>query len=334
MLKINLEKWVSITLASVFLISCAKDPSIRNVGVPDYFPAPVYNKAFNQAEFTLGKQLFYDPILSSDSSISCSSCHGQMHAFADHNSALSVGVNGKFGLRNSPSLFNLKWQPHFMADGGITHLEIMPLAPLMDSLEMNNSSIIDLLTTLNNNPNYRKQFASVYEKEKIDDQQLLFALAQFMGQLNSYQSKYDEVKQGNAEFTAQEKKGYQLFLANCNTCHTEPLFTNFSFKNNGQKEVYKDLGRFRITQNEKDRNTFKVPSLRNIHLTRPYLHDGSIRNLKEVVKRYQSPYPHQNLALELQDGIDLSELDIENILSFLGTLNDYQFTTNPKLAQP
>lgn len=321
-------------LASVFLISCAKDPAIQKGGIPDYFPESVYQRAFDQAEFNLGKQLFYDPILSADSTVSCASCHGQMHAFADHNVALSVGVDGKMGRRNSPALFNLKWQPHFMADGGITHIEIMPLAPLTDSLEMNNSSIRELLNTLNNNGQYRKRFVDVYEKEKIDDQQLFFALAQFMSQLNSYQSKYDDMRQGKVQFTAQEERGYQLFLSHCNSCHTEPLFTNYQFKNNGQKMSYQDEGRFRITQDEKDRNTYKIPSLRNIHMTQPYLHDGSVRSLKEVVQRYQSPHPHQNLALELQNGIDLSELDVEDILTFLGTLNDYSFTSNPQLAQP
>lgn len=324
-------------LAAIILAACGKDLAIQELesnDYPDYFPTPVYQKTFNAKEFELGRSLFYDPILSIDSSISCASCHGQMHAFADHNKALSVGVDGKIGRRNSPAMFNLIWQPHFMADGGITHLEIMPLAPLTDTLEMNNHSFAGLITKLNHNSTYISMFDEVYGKEVIDDQQLFFALAQFMAQMNSYQSKYDAVRQGKTEFTPLEAQGYELFKTHCNTCHTEPLFTNYSFQNNGLKEKYTDVGRFRVTQEEQDRHRFKVPSLRNIHLTRPYLHDGSIRDLRAAVEGYTQPYAHSNLAPQLKNGVPMNPQEIDALLQFLGTLNDYKFIANPKFAAP
>lgn len=336
----NLQlRWLALLIMSPILFSsCAKDPAINNdknyTFAPEYFPKPVYQKVFNQEEFDLGKALFYDPILSSDSSISCASCHAQVHAFADHGAALSEGVNGKIGLRNSTALFNLIWMPTFMADGGITHIEIMPLAPLTDTLEMNNSSMLEVINRLNDNKEYTRDFKKVYQKEKIDDQQLFLALAQFMASLNSFSSKYDKVMQEEAEFTPVEQEGYELFLANCNSCHTAPLFTNYSYQNNGLKPSYTDNGRFRITRIEKDRLKFKVPSLRNIHLTRPYLHDGSVRELQELVERYRNPFPNPSLSPMLQNGIKLTDNDVDALLSFLGTLNDYEFTSNTKLAHP
>lgn len=302
---------------------------------PEHFPAPHYNFRNNPVSkegFELGRKLFYDPILSASGTISCGSCHHQAGGFADPGKAMSEGINGFLGNRNSPSLANLAWFPSFMADGGINHIEVMPIAPITDTVEMGNS-LSEAVTSLNENATYRKLFKQAFDVDSISDQKLLYALAQFMSMMISAESKFDQQLLGKKVFTKSEERGYNIFKQNCASCHSGALTTNFSFKNNGLDLSSVDLGRARITQKETDRGKFKVPSLRNIELSLPYMHDGRFASLEEVIDHYTDGIQATpNLATELSQPIVLSKYDKQDLIKFLTTLTDYNYITKPSLA--
>ncbi len=305
--------------------------------IPSHFPEPNYGvgqKRLIEKRVELGRKLFYDPILSVDGTVSCGSCHHQTSGFSDEGKPFSAGVKGRVGLRNSPALSNLAWFPAFLADGGVNHIEVMPLAPLTDSLEMADD-LNNILLKLKNNQAYKAQFNAAFSDSNLTSKQLLIALAQFMSSMVSSASKYDAMIKGEAAFTVDEKAGLKLFELNCATCHKPPLFTDFSYRNNGLVEHYEDNGRARITGKQQDEATFKVPSLRNINVSKPYMHNGSIATLKEVVEHYNSGIiQHQNLDPSLQNGISLSTIEKQQLLSFLETLTDYKFLSNPNFSNP
>ncbi len=323
----------------MFLIfGCGKEPNEINKGFqpPAHFPNPIYNfenNPFSEAGFELGRRLFFDPILSKDSSISCGSCHHQQYAFSDFPKVLSTGVNGEIGLRNSPALFNLAWSPAFMYDGGINHLEVMPIAPITDFLEMN-ESLTRVLEKLNQHPEYPTLFKTVFNRDEINDRLFLLALAQFMGGMISANSRYDDFVTGKKKFTSDEFSGYQLFKQHCSACHAEPLMTDFSYRNNGLAIHSNDPGRMRITALREDSAKFKVPSLRNIELTAPYLHDGSLSSLDEALERYAQPAVSENLDALLVNGIQLSKTEKEQLLTFLKTLTDFTFISDERFSKP
>jgi cytochrome c peroxidase len=305
--------------------------------IPPHFPQPHYNfdgNELSEEKIELGRKLFYDEFLSRDNTVSCASCHHQAAAFSDPGQALSVGVEGRLGKRNSPPLFNLAWHPSFMWDGGINHIEIMPLAPLTDPQEMD-ITVPDLLQKLNSNLQYRYLFEKAFGVSTISDYELFLALAQFMGTMVSGYSKYDRYISGNVDFSSDEKDGLLLFRDHCATCHQEPLFTDFDFHNNGLDSVFLDNGRYLITLIQSDKGKFKTPSLRNIELTYPYMHDGRFSSLHEVLEHYQSGVQHSpTLSPLLEHGISLTNDDVEKIITFLLTLTDYAFINNPKYSSP
>lgn len=321
------------------LISCNKNNEkieALNLSYPDYFPSPVYDVStnkFTMDRFNLGKKLFFETRLSSDNSISCGSCHSQTHAFADHNIPLSFGVGGATGTRNSPSIVNLAWSPSFMWDGGVNHLEVFPIAPITNHLEMN-ESIAGVLEKLNADPTYRQMFKKAYGNDQITDQAMLKALAVYMYTIVSYNSKYDQYRKGETNLTANEMQGLQLFQQKCASCHSEPLFTNYSFQNNGLDSLFNDLGRALITQNSSDEGKFKVPSLRNIELTYPYMHDGRFWTLEQVLNHYSSGVKQSStLAPGLSGGIPLTSEEKALIIDFLETLTDYDLLGNQFLYE-
>lgn len=336
-LKISLIFFVLIFISSCQTSEIKQPQKSLGLFYPDYVPKPVYGFEKNKLThdgIQLGRMLFYDPVLSSDSTISCGSCHSQAHAFADHNMKLSIGVNNRMGLRNSPPIFNLAWHPNFMWDGGVNHIEIMPLAPLTNHLEMD-ESISNILLKLNRSQTYKTKFLKVFKKDSIDDQMMYYALTQFMGSITSFESKYDHVKQGKAAYSETENKGYTLFKSHCNSCHQEPLFTDFSFRNNGLDSVFKDLGRALITLNHSDEGLFKVPSLRNVALTYPYMHDGRFRTLDEVINHYTSGIKHsKTLDASFENPIQLNQTEKQDIIAFLRTLNDYQLLNQSNISEP
>jgi cytochrome c peroxidase len=280
----------------------------------------------------LGKTLFYDPILSVNNTISCASCHSPYSAFSHNDHDLSHGVYDSIGFRNAPALFNLASHTSFMWDGAIHHLEVQPLAPIHSKTEMG-SSIQEVILKLKKDSGYRSLFKLVYGDTSITGERILKSLAAFQLSLISMNSKYDSVKRHQSSFTNQENNGYRLFLKHCNTCHTEPLFTNLKFANNGLKidTTLFDCGRMRITKNPKDSLMFKVPSLRNLTYTYPYMHDGRFKKLYSVINHYSSDIKNQSfIDSRLKNGIALSENDKIDIIAFLLTLNDKTFINNSK----
>jgi cytochrome c peroxidase len=325
-----------IIFSIAFLVfSCQKEkPIIEEIEItyPDYFPAPVYdftNNQFTQKRFLLGKKIFFDKQLSSDGTISCNSCHAQTHGFADHNVSFSLGVNGAIGSRNSPSIANMIWSPYFMWDGGVNHIEVFSVAPITNPDEMH-ETMSNVLSKLNSNIQYRKLFKEAYGSDLITDQLLLKAITLFMSKIISCNSKYDKMRQGKVEYNSMENQGYDLFKQKCASCHTEPLFTNYQFINNGIDSVFTDLGREKITFNNEDRGKFKVPSLRNIELTYPYMHDGRFWSLEQVLNHYRSGIRNsETLHPTLTNGIEITELEQQKIISFLRTLTDYNLMGDP-----
>ncbi|MFA7274589.1 MAG: cytochrome c peroxidase [Crocinitomicaceae bacterium] len=304
---------------------------------PSDFPEPAYPLSQNPItleKFKLGRELFYSTLLSSDNSISCASCHAQTHAFADHNIPFSKGVGGLYGVRNAPVIFNMAWQPYFMWDGGVNHLEIFSFAPITNPLEMN-ETMANVVNKFNASDYWKDRFKTAFGSTEVTDKKLFLALTQYMLMIVSDKSKYDQVKRGQASFTAEEQAGYDLFSQKCASCHTEPMFTNYSFKNNGLDSVSADLGRGKITQLESDNGKFKVPTLRNILITYPYMHDGRFFTINQVLDHYDSGVKaHPNLDPSLQNGIPLSAQDKTNLKRFFETLTDYELMGNKLIAEP
>ncbi len=297
------------------------------------FPEPLQSWRANKQTMQwvrLGRYLFFDPLLSADSTISCASCHSPLNAFAHSDHTLSHGIGDSQLTRNAPGLFNLAWQPHFMWDGAVNRLYAQPLVPIENKKEMG-SSLQQVLHKLNASGFYLKELQKISRKSTWDTDALLKALESFQLTLISVNSKYDQVVRGNrhVKFSEQEAHGYQLFKANCNSCHAEPLFTNYSFQTNKlpQSELL-DAGRFAITRNFRDSMLFKVPSLRNLSYTLPYMHDGRFRTLSQVLKHYSTSGVLNN------PNRSLNEKDQRDIIAFLLTLNDESFIRNKAFHFP
>ncbi|MBT6235771.1 MAG: c-type cytochrome [Bacteroidetes bacterium] len=301
--------------------------------VPAHFPLPIYERELAQAtsaKIDLGRALFYDPILSADSTISCASCHSPYNSFAHTDHEVSHGIHDSIGTRNAPALFNLAWQPLLMWDGASNHLDMQALAPITHPGEMA-ESIKHLMVKLKRSTIYTALFKKAYGIDTITSQKMLQALTQFQLSLISDQAKYDKVKQGNDTFTIQEQAGYSLFQAKCNACHTEPLFSNYAFRNNGLSPdtANYDLGRYRVTKQTQDSFLFKVPTLRNLSYTYPYMHDGRFRRLNQVLNHYTA-IDNQNVHIshELSSGVKLTSNQKADLIAFLLTLNDKSFILN------
>ncbi|NVK28566.1 MAG: c-type cytochrome [Flavobacteriia bacterium] len=319
------------------LSSCSHEPAEPAFGFyPSRdFPPVEYSSPDNPITkdgFELGRDLFYENGLSLDSSINCSSCHAQTHAFADHNVPLSQGVGGKLGRRNSPALMNLAWMPKFMADGGIVHLDVMPLAPITDTLEMA-LPMREAVDRLASSDKYRSKFERAFGSDTITSQRIFFAMSQFMVFMVSDNSRYDKFIDGDEEFSDSELRGYSLFKTHCASCHTEPLFTDYSYERNGIDSQFDDLGRGRITLDPDDNGKFKVPSLRNVELTYPYMHDGRFFTLSQVLDHYSNDVV-PNSSDRLSQPLNLTQNEKNDIISFLKTLTDHSFISNPILAEP
>jgi cytochrome c peroxidase len=301
--------------------------------VPKGWPQPAYDfnrHPLTEAKIALGRRLFNDPILSKDNTISCSSCHLQYTAFThiDHN--LSHGIQGRIGTRNSIALMNLAWSSSFMWDGNIKHLDEQAQAPISNPLEMD-ETMDHVATKLNSNRQYRALWYEAFGDSIITAKATMQALSQFMLTLVSANAKYDRVMAGTEHFSPREEHGYALFKTNCASCHTEPLFTNGQFENNGLAidSELADKGRMKITHKSRDARRFKVPTLRNVEVTYPYMHDGRFRNLQMVLFHYteqvqQSP----TLSAQLRNKVVLSEQDKNDIIIFLKTLTDEDFLRN------
>lgn len=328
-----------VLLGAMAFFSCKRsstsDDFWKSPLIPEDFPEAFYPVDFDtvsQAEIQLGRELFYDPILSIDSTLSCASCHEQSSAFSDPGLAISPGVNGELGMRNTPTITNLAWHPSYMADGGIAHLNLVPIAPITTFFEMN-SSLVSTMERLNAS-GYKNSFMSTYGVEEIRTKELMKALTAFQLTLISDQSKWDAVQRGTAEFSTEELQGEELFMANCASCHVPPLFSDFTFANNGIDSVFIDQGRGRVTGQAEDIGKFKVPSLRNVTLTFPYMHDGRYETLDEVLDHYGGvDYAEKTDDRVVQIGT-LSSEEKGYLTAFLRTLTDNEIISNTRLSNP
>lgn len=333
---------IFIFIAGIY--ACNKD-AVDNVFIgfkkPTNFPEPVYHFATNPVTkegFELGRKLFYDPLLSANNTISCGSCHIQTSAFTHHGHSISHGIFDRLGTRNSPPIMNLAWSKTFMWDGGVFDLDLQPVAPIVNHVEMDNT-VENVVSKLKGSSQYSSLFKKAFGSEEITSTKFLKALSQFMVMCTSNNSKYDSVKKGQATFTSTEQAGYQLFQQKCSACHREPLFTDYSFKNNGlTPSTVNDLGRYLVTLQDTDKYKFKVPSLRNLDYTPPYMHDGRFFDLDAVLDHYTSQVKStENLDPILQGssqaGISLAADQRMKLLTFLKTLNDRNFVTDKRFSE-
>lgn len=330
---------ITIAVIAAFILLMSFTINELELVYPKYFPEPQYNFSKNPLDSTkiqLGRYLFYSPVLSSNNTISCASCHSPYNAFSHTDHQLSHGIHDQIGTRNAPALFNLAWQKKFMWDGSINHLDMQPLAALSHPKEMG-ETLLSVVKKLNGSAFYRQFFYKAFGDSMVTGEKVLKALAQFQLTLISANAKYDQVKQGKTVFTEQEKKGYSIFKENCNTCHKEPMFSDYSFASNGLPvdTTLNDFGRWVITQNSEDSLLFKVPSLRNISYTFPYMHDGRFKKLEQVIDHYTSGIQRgKTLSEKLRKPIVLSVEDKESLIAFLLTLNDKEFVYNPQHNYP
>ncbi len=309
---------------------------------PDHFPETTYRFNTNRItreKFELGKKLFYEKRLSRDNTISCGTCHIQSAGFTHHGHDVSHGIEDRLGKRNSQAIMNMAWSKSFFWDGGVTDLDLQAAVPITNPLEMD-ESIDNVLSKLRALPQYPVLFKKAFGSEEINTERMMKALSQFMVMMVSANSKYDKVMRNEGvTFTEDEQAGYQLFKENCSSCHKEPLFTDDSFRNNGIGIGFNnDSGRYTVTLNEVDKYKFKVPSLRNLSFTAPYMHDGRLLTLEAVLDHYALQVKdYQNLDPLLKQhekpGIPLTASQQSQIISFLKTLNDYEFIVDKRFAE-
>jgi len=278
-------------------------------------------------QIKLGRMLFYEKQLSRDSTISCGSCHLQEFAFAD-TVQFSKGIKNRKPSRNTPTLTNIGQNQRFMFDGFLTTLEKQIIVPIEEHNEMD-FSLLEASKRLNENKKYRSLAVKIFNRN-VDPFVITRAIAAFERSLISNQSKYDLMKSGKVVFSSDEKEGMNLFFnkLNCIKCHSDQNFGNQLTFNNGLSEEYLDLGRFRVTLKEEDKAKFKVPTLRNIALTRPYMHDGSLPDLLSVIRHYESGgHKHVNKS-EFIQAFKLTEKEEKQLIAFLESLTDETFIKN------
>lgn len=339
-----IRKSCIIIIMIVTGLACSKELVDMFAGFerPDNFPEPVYHfntNAITAAKFELGRKLFYEPRLSRDNTVSCGSCHIQSAGFTHHGHDVSHGIDDRLGSRNAPAIANLAWSKSFFWDGGVFDLDLQPIVPITNPVEMD-ETMPNVLEKLRQHPEYPGLFRKAFGTEEINTERMMKALSQFMVMLVSADSKYDKVIRGEGEnFTAQELRGYDLFKQNCASCHKEPLFTDESFRNNGiGTGQNNDEGRFKVTLNETDKYKFKVPGLRNLSFTSPYMHDGRFITLEAVLEQYAGhvkdmPNLDTLLKKDGNPGIPLSRSEQADIIAFLRTLDDREFITDRRFAE-
>lgn len=342
-----------IFIVFLVLVSCNTDDGYVPVDnenplleftVPDHFPDPTYNISLNpptEKGFLLGKQLFYDGRLASDGVVSCGFCHIQDFAFTHHTHIVSHGVDGALGTRNAQPLHNLAFMKDFTWDGAADHLDLQPIIPITNPVEMNNS-FNNIIALLEQDEEYVTMFGEAFEDGAINTENMLKALSQFMLMMISAESKYDRfLSNDGTTLTQDESEGLALFNQKCASCHMGILFTDQTYRNNGlpMDPQYKDIGRERVTGLESDKQKFRVPTLRNIEATFPYMHDGRFATLEDVLDFYEngmvdSPtldpifnQPNGSIGIPFQPG------EKAKIIAFLLTLTDNNFIFDERFSE-
>ena len=312
--------------------------------LPDNFPEINYDLSANPPTkngVELGKKLFYDGKLSANGFFSCGFCHEQRFAFTHHGHQFSHGIDDLEGTRNAPAIQNMAFQTEFAWDGATSHLDLFPIIPITNEVEMG-ETMTNVLSKLQADSEYQRLFASAFEDAEVSNENFLKALAQFMVTMISSNSKYDKYvrNEEGGEFSDLEKEGLAVFESKCATCHATDLFTDNSFRNNGLPPYpgIDDIGRAEVSGSAADNYKFKVPSLRNVAITAPYMHDGRFGSLQSVLNFYNSgvqesktldPILKQNERL----GIVLTTDEQEALIAFLNTLTDNEFLEDERHAE-
>ncbi len=308
--------------------------------VPAGFPQPTLptDNSLTHEGVALGAALFHDARLSRDSAQTCASCHAPERAFSDRE-ALSFGAKGETGARNAMPLFNLAWAGTFAWDGSQPRIRDQALAAMRNPREMAADDFA-VVTALAKDEGMGNKFAAAFGDCEVTTDRIGRALEQYLMTQISADSRFDRAMRGEAPLSEVEQRGFQLFLteydpargqfgADCFHCHGGALFTDFGFKNNGLADAA-DLGRASVTGQASDRGRFKTPSLRNVAVTAPYMHDGSVATLEAVIAHYdhgviRSATLDANLAKHPSGGMKLSEADQRALVAFLRTLTDVRY---------
>jgi len=282
----------------------------------------------------LGKRLFYDPILSANNTQSCASCHLQETGFSE-TTQYSTGIDGIEGNRNAMPLINLGWQTKFFWDGGANGLESQVIGPITNPIEMH-ETMENVVAKLNAHAEYPDLFKAAFGSAEASSQNIMRAIAQFERTLISGNSKYDQYMRGETFLSSQELNGLSLFTdmekGDCSHCHSlGSTFSDFEFRNTGLDSIPVDEGRYLITLNSNDRGKFKTPSLRNVELTAPFMHDGRFQTLLECVQHYNTGFRYSaNLDPNLSFAVKgrMTQQEMEDLVAFMKTLTDMEFVNN------
>lgn len=350
-----------ICIILILLSACKEEPIVSFIQLDDTsydldigpFPLPDLpeDNSLTEAKVHLGRMLFYDPILSEGEIQACADCHLQLSAFND-DSQFSLGVDELPGSRNAMSVFNMAWNTNgFFWDGRAETLREQSLLPIQDPLEMN-ETLEDAVAKVSASDFYQDEFMRAYGSAEVSAEKISLLLEQFMLSITSFDSKYDRVQAGIESYTDSEQRGHDLYFteynpafpevsgADCAHCHGGFNFENDRYMNNGLDEApFSDLGRFLVTGASGDRGKFKVPTLRNIALTAPYMHDGRMETLEEVIDHYDSGIQISStlnpaLLATTYTGLMLTDQDKLDLKNFLLTLTDESLVTNPDYASP
>ena len=306
------------------------------------FPAPntpPWNQLTEEG-VDLGRHLFYDPILSSDNTVSCASCHKQEYAFGD-NTQYSFGVNQSLGERNAPTIMNIAFHTAFDWDGKSSSVEDQASRPIFNEIELHNNNWSEVINRIKMSDLYLDLFCAAFGTSDIDSSHVLKAIAQFERTLISDNSKFDQYLRGEVVLSPEEIRGFNIYSTergDCFHCHPIGLFTNNMFHNNGLDSQFEDLGRYNVTNNMLDQGAFKSPSLRNIEFSAPYMHDGRFETLEQVIDHYDfggydSPTVDP-LMKYVGIGLMLTDQEKADLKAFLLTLSDQSFVNNPDFSNP
>ncbi len=341
-------KYALFIVLLVGVVACQKDKNTTentreeaSFYIPSNFPQPTYNFAANpitKEGVALGRKLFNDGLLSRDGTISCGSCHQQASGFTHHGHRLSHGIDDLLTLRNSLPIQNLAWQPSFFWDGGVLNLDLFAIAPIQAHNEMD-ETVENVLNKLRSTNDYPLLFEAAFGSTDINTSRFLKALAQYQLVCISANSKYDKYSRNEGTtLSTDELAGLALFRQKCATCHAGELFSDFSYRYNGLAIASAlDSGRARINLDPTDSYKFRVPSLRNVVVTAPYMHDGRYGTLRDVLNFYSNNVQMRyNLDPALQQngqvGIPLTDTEKDQLEAFLNTLTDTDFITDSRLS--
>lgn len=306
--------------------------------VPEGFPPMVYDLAGNpitEEGFALGRKLFHNQQLTINNDVSCGGCHQQEAAFTTFDHDLGHGTNHQHTTRNVPGIFNMAWHPAMRWDGGAKTLQEQVLS-CMTAPERMGETPEGVSKKLQATADYPDLFGKAFGDKTINGERIAKALSQFVVSMVSANSRYDKMKKGQAEFNSSEQAGYQIFQQHCSSCHQEPMFTDFSYRNNGigVNPFHLDIGRMDVTGDIADSLKFKVPSLRNVSLTGYYAHDGRYSAMSQMIDHYSGGIVDgPTLDPSLKQGIALTDLEKFYLTEFLYTLADSTLVTDPRFAK-